>query len=77
MKMLYISLQLPVREYRENDFMISTFFVIFFTVTFLICNYVKDHFPTMLVVIQCLFPNSLGFALDFCNSLSLQLTKFP
>ena len=47
-KMIYISLQLPVWVYRETDFMISTFFVIFFTVTVLKCNYIKDHFPTML-----------------------------
>ena len=48
MKMIYISLQLPVWVYRETDFMISTFFVIFFTVTVLKSNYIKDHFPTML-----------------------------
>ena len=27
------------------------------------------------VVIKCLFPNFMAFALDFCNSLSLQLKK--
>ena len=67
MKMLNISLQLPVWVYRETDFMISTIlcYVFYFN-----CTKVSLYYKSFShnVVIKCFFPNFLVFAINFCNS---------